>query len=276
MKKVDLIILHYGDIAVTKQCIKTVESKAKGYRDIILINNDPDIDLAKDIKPQTKRKIINAQKNLGFAAGVNLGIKTALRNNADGVCLLNNDVTIKNDFLTPLINFLWEQDDAGICGSLIEFSVDNKTMFDHGAHVNKKTGIGKHINSVSKLSTNPIEVDYISGCCMLIKTEVIDAVGYFDERFFMYYEDLDLCLRAKEKGFKTYVIPTAIIHHELSKSIGRKSARLIYQLVKSNIRFIKKHTEFPLRYFSLVTQIAKFSIKMPYHIFSIGRAIKDA
>jgi GT2 family glycosyltransferase len=276
MKKIDIIILHYGDLSVTKKCIQSLETHAKGYRDIILINNDPSLDLAKEIKPKKKRNIINANKNLGFAAGVNIGIQNALLNNADAVCLLNNDVLVTKDFIEGLSTALFSKNEIGIVGTVIEFLVDGNKMYDHGAMVNLKTGISKHRNYNKVLHKKPQQVDSISGCCMMIKKEVIEAIGYFDERFFMYYEDVDFCLRAKAQGFSTYIVPSEVIYHELSKSIGRKSSRLVYQLVKSNIRFSKKHSEFPQRYLSVATQILKFSIKMPYHIAVIGKAIKDA
>lgn len=276
MKKIDIIILHYGDIAVTEKCIKSLEAKAKGYRDIILINNDSQIDLTKRIKSKPKRIVINAKKNLGFAAGVNLGIQNALKTKADAVCLLNNDVVIEKDFIEGLSKFMFSKKDVGIVGPLIEFSADGMQMYDHGAVVDMKTGMSKHRNYTSKKTTRPLLADAITGCCMIIKKEVVEAIGEFDERFFMYYEDVDFCLRAKEKGFRVYVVPSAIIYHELSNSIGRKSSRLIYQLVKSNIRFSRKHTEFPQRYLSVLSQIIKFSIKMPYHVRVIGKAIKDA
>lgn len=276
MKKIDIIILHYGDIAVTKKCIKSLESSAKGFRDIILINNDPQIDLTQRIQSKPKRIVLNAKKNLGFAAGVNLGIQKSFKNNADAVCLLNNDVVIEKDFIKGLSTYLFGKKDVGIVGPLIEFAAKGGQMYDHGAIVDQKTGMSKHRNYFSKKTKAPLLVDAITGCCMMIKKEVLEAIGLFDEQFFMYYEDVDFCLRAKEKGFRVYVVPSEIIHHELSKSIGRKSSSLIYQLVKSNIRFSKKHTEFPQRYFSVLSQIVKFALKMPYHSGAVARAIKDA
>lgn len=276
MKKIDIIILHYGDLSITQACIESLEANTKEYRDIILINNNPEIDLTKKIKPKSKRQVINAKRNLGFAAGVNLGIKESLRNNADAVCLLNNDVIVKKDFIKGLCTFLFRTKDIGIVGSLIEFTNNGKQMYDHGAFVNKKSGQSSHANYPRKTTTKPILVDAVTGCCMMIKKDVFDAIGFFDEQFFMYYEDVDFCLRAREKRFTTYVVPTEVIHHELSKSIGKGSSRLIYQLVKSNIRFTRKHTEFPQRYFAVLSQICTFSIKMPYHIGVIGKAIKDA
>lgn len=276
MKKTDVVMLHYGDIAVTQKCIQSLEENAKSYRDIILINNDPEIDLTKSIKSKAKRKVINAKKNFGFAAGVNLGIRKALDNKAEAVCLLNNDVVINTDFIKGLSTFLFSKSTVGIVGSIIEFTVDGKSMYDHGATINKQSGQSSHRNYPQKTSKKPFPTDAITGCCMMIKKEVFDATGYFDEQFFMYYEDVDFCLRAKENGFNTYVVPTEVIHHELSKSIGRKSSRLVYQLVKSNIRFSKKHTEFPQRYLAVVSQILKFSFKMPYHIGVISKAVKDA
>ena len=276
MKNIDIIILHFGDITVTQQCIKSIEAKAKGYRNIILINNDVTIDLTKHIKKQKKRIIINSEKNHGFAAGVNIGIKKALHNKADFVCLLNNDVTIKKDFVQPIVTFMSKQENAGIAGSIIEFALNGMSMFDHGAYVSNTTGKGTHSNNASIKFKKPQLVDYVSGCCMMIKKEVFDTIGYFDERFFMYYEDVDFCLRANQKGFMTYVIPSAIVQHALSRAIGRKSKNLTYMLVKSDIRFSKKHSEFPLRFIATFSQIAKFAIKMPSHIPVILKAVKEA
>jgi GT2 family glycosyltransferase len=264
MKNVDVIIVHYGDIANTQNAIERVEKYAT-HRNVIVINNNPEIDIEKEIEKKKSRIFINSGKNIGFAAGANLGIKQAMEDSADFVLLLNNDASIAHDIVNSLLQVFKRNKIIGIVGPVIKFKKSGKLYYDMGGTIDAHTGKAHHMNEEVRVASDPIQVQYISGCCMLIKKEVIDVIGGFDERFFLYYEDVDYCLRAYYAGFDTFIAPTSVITHKLSASIGHNSKKSIYHLVKSGKKFGKKYKKkYPLHKYFLMYQSLVFLFKSPH------------
>jgi hypothetical protein len=235
-------------LGVTQKCIDSLSKHDKDFEEIILINNDGNITVAKSqFNLKNKRiHIINNSNNIGFAAGVNIGIHYALAQKAEYVFLLNNDTIIAEDFLEKMIGVFQKENTIGIMGPAIAFHKNQKTVYDLGGKVNTVFGRTHH-DEVEQISNTDVKiVKYISGCCMLIKKEVFATIGFFDERFFLYYEDVDFCLRAKQKGFLSAVLPTVTIYHELSKTVGKVSPFAVYYQTKSGVLFGKKYCKTPL------------------------------
>lgn len=275
MKKIDIIVLHYGDLLVTLRCIKNVEKYKNEYRELILINNDPVIDLSNFISPRKKRKIINTNKNLGFAGGVNIGIKYAFNNSASYVMLLNNDAEISKTTISILSDFLETTKSSGIVGPIIKFKMGDKIQYDLGGRISFQEGKTTHKNVDRINIITPKHVDYVSGCCMMIKKEVVDAIGYFDSKFFLYYEDADYCIRAKSFGYSIWINPNTIVMHELSKTIGRDSRTAIFNLIKSGLIFGKKYAKSNvLNKVFTIRQSGKFLIHNPLYLLTIIKAWK--
>ncbi|MBI2195745.1 MAG: glycosyltransferase family 2 protein [Candidatus Levybacteria bacterium] len=233
-----IIVLHFGDKLVTLDCVKSIVKAKLNFDRLIIVDNSQNFDAGRF---KGKIEVLRTKKNLGFAGGVNVGIKHALSKDADYILLLNNDAIAKQDFLSALIKFGNQFENAGIIGPAIKFKRDGKIIYDLGGKINKLFGRTTH-NETSKISNKkPRQVDYTSGCAMLVKKDVFDKIGLFDERFFLYYEDVDFCIRAKNKGYLTYVLPQVSIGHSLSKTVGKDSAVAIYNQTKSALQFGKKH-----------------------------------
>lgn len=243
--RVAVVILHFGDISVTKKCITSLFQNETNPFSLIVVNNTEDVYKPSDF---TKKNItlINNKKNLGFAGGVNVGIRYALKKGYDAICLLNNDTTISKPILKQLETALSEKT-IGIVGPAIRFKKDNKTLYDMGGKLNKLFLRVSHTEVQKIHNRNSHVVSHVSGCCMVIKKEVFKKSGLFDDSFFFYYEDVDFCLRAREKGFLTKVVPSVVIDHALSKSAGKMSSFAIYQLTRGSIIFGKKYAKDPLQ-----------------------------
>lgn len=250
--KIFIIILHYGKLETTQKCIASLAKHDREFEKIVLINNNAEIEVKQSEFSFSKNKIhiVNNKKNIGFAAGVNIGITYALKEHADYIFLLNNDTIIGKDFLQKLKTVLEENNQIGIVGPVIEFKRDEKTIYDLGGKVNVLIGRTSH-EEVGAIPRNRPKlnlhiVTYISGCCMLIRREVFKNIGLFDEKFFLYYEDVDFCLRAKKAGFLSAVMHDIVIYHELSKAAGNISAFSVYHQTKSGVTFGKKYCRIPL------------------------------
>jgi len=263
--KIFIIILHYGTVETTQKCVASILEKEKNFEKIIIINNDEMIQLTKKTFGKTlKLHIINNRKNLGFAAGVNEGIRFALEHNADAVLLLNNDTILNKEILYPLVVVLQKEKYAGIAGPVLQFHRNGKIIYDLGGRVNSLFGRTSHEEVETIFNKKSKEVTYISGCCMLIKKEVFATIGYFDEKFFLYYEDVDFCLRAKKGGFLSYILPSVSLYHELSKSAGKLSSVAVYHQTKSGIVFGKKYCKTKIFNFAfLFMQSMLFLVKRP-------------
>lgn len=182
-------------------------------------------------KAKVKFMIIdNDQSNRGFAKAVNLGIKKALRQKISHVLLINPDVIVPKNFLKSI-----SHNSADIVAPVIKFKRNNQQVKDFGGLVNLNWGTTVHMEN------QPIKTpDYVSGAAMLIKSQVFQKIGLFDERFFLYFEDVDFCLRAKQAGFKLAVEPKAVVFHQLQEG-KQKSWFKKYHHFKSQLTFINKY-----------------------------------
>jgi len=158
---------------------------------------------------------------------------------------------------------------------VIKFNRNEKTVYDLGGKVNMVFGKTSHrevqaasILRLLRFARNDVyQVDYVSGCCMMIKREVFERIGFFDEEFFLYYEDVDFCLRAKKAGFKTFVLPSASVVHKLSVSVGKGSKSAMQNQIKSALIFGKKHIKHRfLNKLFITYQVLIFIIKNPAKI----------
>ena len=174
-------------------------------------------------------KLIKNKKNLGFAAGNNIGIRYVLDSGADYIVVLNNDVIVKNDFLTPLVSFLEENKEVGVVTPKIyfapghEFHKDRykkneqgKVIWSVGGTIDWQNVIASNrgVDEVDKGQYDQeTEVDFASGCCLMAPSFIWEKVNFFDERYFLYYEDSDLCQRVKRAGYKIVYVPGSKIWH---------------------------------------------------------------
>jgi len=172
--------------------------------------------------------IDNNQTNRGFAKAVNLGIKQALQQQATHILLVNQDVVIQKNFLPPLL-----KNKADIVAPIIKFKRNNRWVQDWGGQINFLSGTTKH-----RSSSGPI--DYLSGCVVLIKAAVFQKIGLFDERFFLYFEDVDFCLRAQKAGLQIAVEPKSTAVHFLEEGRQRSFFKKRHHL-KSRLLFINKY-----------------------------------
>jgi len=181
-----------------------------------------------------KKIVVKNDAGHSFSSAVNRGIEKAFKKGCQQVLVLNPDTKLKKGFLKPLEKVL-DRKNVGIVAPVIK----HPEGFDHGGRINWRLGRPSHINKGKIVLKKPAEREFVSGACMLIKKEVFDQIGLFDEDFFLYFEDVDFCIRAKQAGFKTLINPRTVINHQTSPA-SYKSWRKTYYLLQSNFRFICK------------------------------------
>lgn len=238
--KVTILILNYNNWSDTYECLKSLKGLAYDNYQILVVDN------GSDQKPEQSLgvSVIYNQDNLGFSGGNNVGIKEALKKDSDYILLLNNDTTVEKDFLKKMIEVGENDFEAGILGSKIYFyNQPNKIWFAGGVIAPFKIkGYHLGLNEKDKGQYEETDlVDYITGCCMLIKREVIDTIGYLDEDYFLYYEDSDYCWRARKAGFKCLMAPQAKIYHKCSVGLGEASPTYVYYHIRNAFLMVKKN-----------------------------------
>jgi GT2 family glycosyltransferase len=162
---------------------------------------------------------------------MNVGVREALDAGADLVLLVNSDIVVSRECLERLESALLEQPGGGIAGPLVLSRTQSDRVESAGITYNRRTGrmrLLSHGTSAADASSATHAVDAVSGCLMLVTRQVFDTIGLLDERFFFSFEDLDLCLRARDAGFSTLVAGPAVAHHEGGRTIGKGSSRRFY------------------------------------------------
>jgi GT2 family glycosyltransferase len=177
--------------------------------------------------------------NYGFARGVNLGLQLAQKQSADYVLLLNNDIVVDKSFLNEMVTEAENTPQFGIGGPTIYY-YDRPTTIDFAGE-NLTLWRVKGKENCKKLS-RPAEVDKVEGSCMLIKRAVLDKAGLLYPKYWAYWEETDLCFRAKKAGFKILYIPQAEIWHKVAGSIGGEgNLKRQYYLNRNRLLFAKRN-----------------------------------
>ena len=214
--------------------------------------------------------LIENDKNYGFAAGNNIGIRKAMNRGADYVLLLNNDTVVAPDFLDELIEVASGDAKNGITGPNVYYYDRPEKICGAGGFINywaitcpRRGSRQAH----SAKSEDITEVDYIARCCMLISRDVLLTIGSLDERLFFWYEDVDLCIRAARHGFKILSIPKSKIWHKVSATADRtRQANLLttYYVTKNRFILMEKHWS----RLQFASSILCYVILLPKHFVS--------
>jgi len=251
-----IIILNYKQKGLVKQCIKGIVTTQPNldYEIIVVDNNSDDncLEMVKNIfkdnlknnEIQPELPIINkleippietiqSKSNDGFAVGNNLGIKQV---KGEYVMILNPDIAVVPGALEKMVNFMQENQQVGIIGPRL-INPDGSVQYSCRRFPSlmtplyRRTFLGKLLFAKKPLidylmkdfdHEEKIEVDWLFGACLLIRKSVMDKVGLFDERFFMYFEDLDLCRRVWQAGFKIiYFAKVEMVHYHQRLSAER-------------------------------------------------------
>lgn len=241
MTKVSIIILTWNGINHIVDCLESVQKSTYLDYEIIVVDNgskDGTPEMISKKFPQVK--LILNKKNLGFTGGNNQGVKQA---KGDIFFLLNDDTKIHFDLIKNLVKELESSSKIGIVGPKIYYMDEPNKIWFAGGKIDWEKSDSYHLNK-NKIDKNIIndskkEVDFITGCALMIKREVVNKVGLFDNKFFAFYEDADLCQKTKKAGYKVVYVPFGGVWHIKSATASRVFLDdLKYQIEK--VRSIKK------------------------------------
>jgi GT2 family glycosyltransferase len=216
--------LEYPDLAVT-----VVDNASTDGSPALLRAHFPDLDLVEN------------ERNLGFAAGNNVGIARALDRGADYVFLLNNDTEVAPGMLGALVDVAESDPAIGMVGPKILYYDPPDLVWSAGGVVDGR-GRAAHPGADQPdddTPASPRDVDYVTGCGLLVKRAVIEAVGAFDERFFAYFEETEWCARARRAGFRVVYAPSARMWHKIQPGARAHSRLYLYLMARNRLLYLR-------------------------------------
>lgn len=255
---VAIIIVHWKGIDLTKACLRSLQKISYPNYRILLVDNGSRESDGKKLKAEFPEiELIISEKNLGFTGGNNLGMAKALEQGFDFVLLLNNDTEVEADFLDKLVGAFSQQPKLGLAQALIFFNADRERVWSAGGSfvdalgISKTIGYGKRKTELDLAKSR--QLDWATGCCMLIREKALREVGLLRDVFFAYFEDVDISFRIREKGWEIGVVSDAVIYHTVAGSSKSKSTEgtlsptVIYLTARNQLFQIKLHVHGFLR-----------------------------
>ncbi len=242
-----IILLNYNNWPDTVECVKSLNNCQIDDSNVLIVENcslDNSLEKLRELIPGVK--IIQNNKNLGFTGGNNVGIKYAQEKNFKYCILLNNDTIIESkDSIKILIDEMDKNSDVTLgTGRIFYYPQKDKIWYDGGRLI-KWRGLAVHNNfrknqNEVELVTEKVFVDFISGCFMCIRLADLSKLGYMDEKFFLYLDDIEYSARAVKKNLKLIYIPQAVIYHK-AKGEEIHTPKLIYYSLRNRKLLISLH-----------------------------------
>jgi GT2 family glycosyltransferase len=204
-------------------------------------------ELLSKLPPNRRLRIILNDKNYGYADANNVAIMYARKAlNPDYVLLLNNDTIVHKLFLNELVAAAEHDGIIGMAGPKIyrcDFEGRHDVLSHTGGRIDMTRGLILFLNEreIDKGQYDPIDVfDYLTGTCLLVKKELLDRVGLLRTDYFLYWEDVDWCFRARQLGYRLAYAPSAIVWHKVNASTSKIAGKKTYYWARGLIYFIKR------------------------------------
>jgi len=250
MRTVTAIVLNWNGLRDTRALLPTLARcrMPDGWTLRVLVvdngSTDGSVDAVRAEFPWVE--VLPLPENRRFAGGNNAGIAHALARGDDALMLLNNDTEADPALFERLLLALEQEPDVGAVAPLIYFAAPARRIWYAGAALVPLLGYASHrgLRALDEGQYRGVEeTGYLTGCCLLATRAVWERVGALDERYFIYAEDADWCLRARALGVRLWFVPTARLWHKVSASSGAASPWKIYHRLRANLTLFARHAD---------------------------------
>ena len=238
---VSVIVVNWNRREMLRYCLHSLARQTLGNHEVVIVDNgssDGSLELKSDETLPRARWIVNAE-NRGFGVAVNQGMAVA---RGSFIALLNNDAEAAPGWLAALVEALGPHPRAGMAASKI-VAFDDHGVIDKAGHVIYPDGQNRGRGSGEKDEGQfdaIKEVAWPDGCAALYRSEMIDAIGGFDEDFFAYADDAELGFRGQLAGWTCLYVPRAVVYHRLGSTLGRYSEQRLFLIERNRIWFVAK------------------------------------
>jgi GT2 family glycosyltransferase len=244
---VHVALVNWNDGQHVLACLGSLSAVSYTNYRIVIVDNassDGSADIIASAYPNMT--LLRLAENHGFTGANNVAFRHALELGTDFVYLLNGDTRVAPDFLSQAVSTALADPSIGIVGSKVLHADRPDRLQFAGAHVNLMTGHSGRPYSYGEMDDGQCDhitdVDRVTGCAMMVSRRCLEATGGFDDAFFAFHEDVDLCLTARAAGFRVVMSPRSRVWHEGGGSIGgAASPTHMYYSVRNGLRLVQKH-----------------------------------
>lgn len=246
--QVTIGILNWNEWHFTVDLIKSLNKiDYNNYNIIVLDNGSKDNSFRELRKLEKKGKItlLKSKKNIGFTGGNNYILNKVIKEGkSDYILLLNNDTIVNKDFLKEMVCFLEKNDSVGVVGPFIYSKERTINMDSSPGLFNFYIGGSKRYKKWKSFGIkikSPLKVDYLSGCCWLIKKDVVKKTKGFNDKYFIYNEEVEWAYRIKKEDYLLFLIPTSKIFHIGQATTKKISGFKQYYQIRNIIWFERQY-----------------------------------
>lgn len=242
--RVVTVILNTNRRDDTLACLTSLAKNTYENNSIIVLDNHSTDGSAEAIRCSFPAvRIIELTENLGYAGNNNVGIRAALEQQADWVFVLNEDTLLAPDCLELLVNMGETDPQIGMVGPMV-YHYDEPDVIQSAGGTMNRYWIGHHLGRDEKdhgQFTMPRSMDWLTGCGILVRCALIEQIGMFDERFFIYAEEKEWCLRARKARWCLMHVPQAKLWHKGVKRDYRPKPSVTYYMTRNHFLMLAKH-----------------------------------
>jgi len=277
MVNLSIIILSYNTKRLLQNCLASILSSIDGrfLYEVIVIDNASSDGSPEMVKQEFKKvKIIENKENVGFARGCNIGARAA---KGKYILFLNSDTEVSDDGFLRMIEFLEKNPKVAILGGKL-YNADGSAQPSSGKFYNlaNLTIMLLGLERLGFLRSSPDEikkVDWVSGACMMVRRGIFEKLSGFDEKLFMYVEDMEICYRAKKLGFSTYFYPNIKLKH-MSLGSSNKTFAII-NIYQGILHFYSKHKSRFEYFLAKMLLISKAEILILVGFLTLNSDLRD-
>ena len=244
--RICVILLNWNGKRDTLECLESLRQvNYPRFQTVVVDNGSTDDSVAAIRAAYPDTPLFETHANLGFAGGNNVGIEWALKKKFQWILLLNNDTVVDPNFLKAFLAAAQERPQAKILGAKI-YRYGERKRIDHLGGFWNPT-IGEFESPASDQIDDGFgyeemeQVDYVSGCALLMHRSVPEQIGLLEPRFFLYWEETDFCFRARRAKFEVWTAPQAHVYHKVSSSFTGGKPHMHYFWWRSRLLWIERN-----------------------------------
>lgn len=265
---VGVIIVNWNLPNDTIICARSVLASEGVSSHIVIVDNGSTDDSVQQLQSALPTAtILSLSENVGFAGGINVGLDYLYGKDVEYILLLNNDTYLATDCISQLLAALTTSPSAAIAGPLIFYADKPEYVWYFGDREKFLWPVPFSLMRGRRYQDQfrgAIEVDYVSGCAMLIRCSALKSLGGFNERLFMHYEDADFCWRVREGGWKILSVPDARMWHKVSVSSRNLGSHISYYRLRNRVWFYATHRRGFCRFYALAYVLLHELIRHSY------------
>jgi GT2 family glycosyltransferase len=257
-----VVVLNWNNPSDTDACLASVSAlDYPNVTTIVVDNGSTDDSVPRIRRAHPRVELVETGANLGYGEGNNVGMRRALERGAAFVLVLNNDTVVAPSMLERLVAVAAADPRIGMVGPLVLGTESPPTVFAAGSVVDwahatiRHRGMGEPPDAWA--AQPPTEVDFLPGCGVLVSRALLERCGMLDAEYYLNLEDVEWGVRARRHGFRVRCVPSAVLWHKVSATLGQESAGNTYYMTRNTLRFFWENAPHGLRGLATATIVLR-------------------